>query len=301
MYRFLLAPIISVISMQHSAADTEFEDSVPVETFKAFISSSNTDVLIYSDIMDDFPEFQVPFDFAVVGSIDWVINRRVVLETQLNEDQAIGALVISLTNEGWRNLPSLIVNSNQFAVPYPGNELPRYTEICHEQHGVMRLDYSSRSNRNLVWLGISSYQRQETCEEQISGRTNPDTTRQQQNIGQEMMEYAPRLEEPVQQPRIGFMNPFYSVNGKIAERKNTIEIDWSIADVYEYFADQIAEQGWELDSQIVGNVSAIGNWTRSPELNLDLIGMLTIIDSGSASYELRLTLIFPSDFGVNRN
>ena len=66
--------------------------------------------------------------------------------------------------------------------------------------------------------------------------------------------------------------------------------DQEIGEVYRYFADQIEDQGWELDSEVVGSRSANGTWTNSPESNLSLLGTLSVLDSGDSNFELQFRL-----------
>ena len=78
--------VFLIIVSNYSFAATEFEDSIPVDVVKALFSASATaQIEIYSDVMDDFPAFQLPTDFSVIGSVNQNGSLRVTLETQADE------------------------------------------------------------------------------------------------------------------------------------------------------------------------------------------------------------------------
>src|SRR5690606_22904778 len=56
------------------------------------------------------------------------------------------------------------------------------------------------------------------------------------------------------------------------ETRREFESDMSVPDLYRFFADQIVAQGWILDSEASGQISASGNWYRTPESDVFLHG-----------------------------
>ena len=83
---------------------------------------------------------------------------------------------------------------------------------------------------------------------------------------------------------------FTSSNNEVETEAN-LNIEWNIDEVYSHFEDQINAQGWEIDSQNIGSTTAIGTWTRNPEPNLSLVGVLTVLKIAESSYKLIFKLL----------
>jgi len=89
---------------------------------------------------------------------------------------------------------------------------------------------------------------------------------------------------------------FFPGSDGIMERKLSIEIDWALAELYEYFAGQLNDKGWELEVQAIGDASAFGSWTRSPEPGVELRGMLTVIGTGDSRFDFELKILLPEGY-----
>jgi len=298
MLRFATTALFTLFTFQLSQADTEFEDSIPTDTVRALFSSTFGEIALYSDIMDGFPEFQVPPEFSVVASVDNVMSLRAVFETQLPENEATELAISILTNDGWQILPSPVRQRNQTGFVSRAESTSSFSRLCHDQHGNMTIYFFKSSNKNYVKLDLSgrSFGRQRTCEMQIS-EMNRSFTMMQASAGQGVQQYMPRLEVPEQKRRAGFV-PFFvgggsSSSSNSAETETTIETELSLEELFDHFAVQMVDQGWELDTQNIGNVSVTGNWIRSPEPDIDLVSTLTILDSGDSFHDLKLTVMSP--------
>lgn len=75
-----------------------------------------------------------------------------------------------------------------------------------------------------------------------------------------------------------------------AETDINLKSELNIEDLYTHFAEQIIDQGWEIDSEVVGGRSANGTWTRSPTADLELVGTLSVLETSEGNYELRFRL-----------
>ncbi|MEX2335534.1 MAG: hypothetical protein WD600_14830, partial [Pseudohongiella sp.] len=95
----------------------------------------------------------------------------------------------------------------------------------------------------------------------------------------------PRLilpeEAATQSPR---MPAFVSGSSDQVESKINFAIAWSLPEVYDFFAGQLADQDWLPDGQITGNRVALSAWTRE-ENNQLLLGTLRLVSSEDEGYE----------------
>lgn len=282
-------------------AAEEFDDTIPVELAKTFLNIGNIgnmqDVGIYRDIMEGFPEFAVPENFMVLGSLDQGIMQRVVLETTVEREEAGTLLFEALAENGWIEIPVPEITQPRGFVPSGASQSYGINlNLCHDDLGNMSLTVFDNEETRLVSLMQTNRAMmfnafQPGCEEQIA---------QQQNRGMRgmgrmqggVMEHMPELQMPEtevsRQPMMGFFGGGGGGSTNDWETRANIAIDWDIEDLYRHFEEQVTAQGWAPDSQWSGTISAGGNWTKSPEADLDLAAMLTIVKTGEENYELKL-------------
>ncbi|MCH8135607.1 MAG: hypothetical protein IIB77_06485, partial [Proteobacteria bacterium] len=167
-----LKSLFSILSISllttHSFAATEFESSIPIELVKALLTNpSTTETRIYTDILDEFPEFQIPIGFEVLGSVDQRHIQRVVLTTELEEDEAVLQIIAAFEDVDFVrfDLRSPRVNENGFVSPEP-RRLAR--QMCHDDIGNLSFSFIEVNNIRLVSLSASIYRNtnQLTCAQQ---------------------------------------------------------------------------------------------------------------------------------------
>ena len=276
-------------------AATEFESSIPIELVKALLTNpSTTETRIYTDILDEFPEFQIPIGFEVLGSVDQRHIQRVVLTTELEEDEAVLQIIAAFEDVDFVrfDLRSPRVNENGFVSPEP-RRLAR--QMCHDDIGNLSFSFIEVNNIRLVSLSASIYRNtnQLTCAQQAQQYQMSMLRMGNMNSG--IREYMPRMEAPIDgslPPFAAFISGsgFTSSNNEVEAEAN-LNIEWNIDEVYSHFEDQINAQGWEIDSQNIGSTTAIGTWTRNPEPNLSLVGVLTVLKIAESSYKLIFKLL----------
>jgi hypothetical protein len=64
----------------------------------------------------------------------------------------------------------------------------------------------------------------------------------------------------------------------------------SLAEIGAQYADQLREQGWQLDAEWTGTATAGSNWTRSPEPELRLYLTVVLIKVADEDFDLKLTI-----------
>ncbi len=281
------------LSAPLALADTEFGDAVPVEFVRALLGvTPYGDPRIYSDILDDFPEFTIPDGFEVLGSADQGYSLTVVLATDLDEAGARAAIASSFADLGYTefNPPGSFDPGTGFIAPSQPLPVPR-DRYCHDQEGFITISFSSGDNQNTLSVRNSAHGNPQTCAQQLQEQTFAMSRSSFRGGG--LREHLPRMELPQIQRR--GLNPFSgmgsSSNGSGVETRASINIDWEIEEVYEHFKSQIEEQGWELDAENVGSSSATGTWTRSPDPDMDLIGTLSVIMSNEEQFDLTFNLV----------
>lgn len=283
-------------------ADTEFENTIPLDLAKALLSIGNTiSVGIYSDVLDDFPAFEMPSGFSVLGSLDQGVMQRLVLQTDMAAAQASRALLATLTDAGWQELqrPDEAVMQPRGFVPAGGASPPVIpSNICHDEHGIMNMIITAGDNGNYVTLlkNNSMTRGALDCAQQNQQQARNPGMRAMMIGG--VTAHLPTLHlpsptgSPLGQPRATFMSGSRSSGSpNDFETQSQVAIDWDIERLYTFFAEQLDEQGWAEDSAWNGNIAAGGNWTKTTDDNLELIAILSMVETSAENYELKLRVL----------
>ncbi|MDT8364685.1 MAG: hypothetical protein RQ714_08605 [Nitrosomonas sp.] len=302
--------LIAMFMLASSAqAATEFEDTIPLDLAKIFLNLGNAPAVgIYSDIMEDFPRFDIPEDFSILGSLDQGVVQRVVLATSNTLEEANSLLLESLAMEGWRELPL----PNRVAAPQPrgfvpaGGQQPNAIplDLCHDDFGNMTLTFNAGDDGNIVSLIHTNnrmYRGRYTCAQQEQQRSQSFGMRG--NMTGRVSEHIPTLKIPEESggpgpgagtPRMAFVSSAVNSLNDV-ETRSDLTIDWAIGTLYDFFAEQLEEQGWLQDSAWTGSITAGGNWTKSPEEDLNLIAILGIVETAEDAFEMKLRVLSRSN------
>ena len=282
-------------------ADTPFVDSIPLDVAEVlFDFGDDGNFAVYSDIMDDFPVLDLPSGFGVVGSLVQNRQKRVVLSTRLDEADAIEAISSIYLDDGWIAMPQFGPPQPETGFVYVANPNPRqrYQSICHDEHGQLSFGYRERSSDNYLVLslgiGFGFNRNWQTCDERIAQQEMSLARMSSRNLG--VQQYMPRLVLPEGTTQGGYQ-PFMigggGGGGNRYETDATVEIDMDLDNVYQHFAEQIVEQGWNSDSESVGTATATGTWTKTVENNINIVGRLNIVRSDENVFALSMQVEIP--------
>lgn len=283
-----------ILTSSFSFSETEFEESVPVGLVKMFLGNvGSQEIGIYSDIFDEFPDIEIPDNFTVLGSVDQNFSKRAFLETSLPFDEAKSSLFDPLLNDGWIEIVSYMRS-----IPDTGfvnSFVPETTtnQVCHDEHGTMQIQFSEYEDSNLVLLNVIDRNMmgggiQPTCAQYNEQQQNAYNPRMMNNYG--VRAYMPKLEIPEE---AGFVPPMMGISGSDMDARTSINIpiDWDIEKLSNHFAKQLEAQGWVLDVDWNGVLSAGGNWTSSPDDTTNLFGSLTIVRVAEGNNQLQFRIL----------
>ena len=248
--------------------------------------------------MDEFPEFELPGQFEILGSSERAeAMLTVALVTPLNEEVARAALNESFTDEGWIEMPDFGMPGPEYGFVSENQPTrPSYRQLCHDDFGQLNISYSDRGGRNIATLSIGNafggdYR---SCAERIQQQEMSMARFSQRGMG--ISQYMPQLlvPEEARQGRMPFMRATgLSSSGNSAETDTNFTIQWELEEVYEHFAEQIVELGWTLDAESLGSVTATGSWTRQSENGTNLVLRLDVVGSDEDRYDLTLSVEGP--------
>jgi hypothetical protein len=289
-----LATVITAsLSATPLSADTEFEDSIPIDLARSLLSGTGgtMDVKIYSDIPETFPDFKLPDGVTLVGSVHQTHNKQVVLRSDGDGTEQQAALIESLQDSDWLLIQQMSAGARQTGFVY-ANPQPRSipVQLCHDSLGLIFIRLHPESDHTFInitatpGMNLGGY----NCADRASqasraqgfspfagGSPNPRS----------LQTSMPRLvlpeEAATQSPRVPM---FLSGSSDQMESKTEFTIDWSLAEVREFFSEQIVEQDWALDSETAGDRVALGAWTKEEDDRV-LLGTLQLVSKGEDSYQ----------------
>ncbi len=291
----LAGAFVALIFGLSSAADTEFQDVIPVDVAEVLFDTNLRGQLeIYSDIANDFPSFDLPSGFSVVGSVYQMNMLRVVLRTNLDRDSATQLLMAAFEQENWQEFPTYMPPSQDTGFVSPAAVvITTNSSLCHDGQGRLSIHYAERDSGNYVSLGrYNSFGNQQgSCASQLAQQ---EQSISQMNFSVGLRQYMPRMEVPdsdAVRQRGPYIGGGSSSSNNSVETEINLSSDLAISELFTHFTDQIIAQGWEIDSEIVGSLSANGNWTKSPEPDINLVGALSVLKTSDSNYELKFRLI----------
>lgn len=276
-------------------AANEFEDSIPVDVAEALFDFGDTGrFAVDSAIMDEFPVFQIPSGFTVLGSAYFMRSMRVALSTNLEIEEAIEAIEESFLNDDWETVPTFAPMPGRTGFVSANQIESRRRGLCHDQFGQLTVTSRAGEPINQVILSMSADLRRSwgSCA-QLRAQMEQQMSMMQGRGRMGFQQHMPRLlmpEEGNSGQRPAVMLGGTSSSSNSAETEVELEINWSMDEVYSYFADQMSEQEWVLDSASTGSLSASSIWTRSPEEDMNLIGTLNVLSMGENRFQLKLTV-----------
>lgn len=290
MRRIILAFLVTTsLSLSHTFADTEFQDRVPLDLVKAVLGNTSFgEPRLFSDLSSAFPAIALPAQLEIMGSIDRGYGTAAVFSTGLSSDETDTALAASYLAAGYiefdvpgsRDLGNGFVRTS--AIP-----VQRSTRFCHDSLGFLSHSYAPRTQGGIVTISSNWSNDNRSCVDQLQEQTLAMSRMNGPQRG--LHQYLPRMELPETQTqriaRVGWSN-----SNQGLESEAPLNIDWEIDAVFNHISEQISDQDWTIDSENIGTSSATGNWTRSPEPGVDLIGTLTVLKLGEESYELKFQL-----------
>lgn len=284
-------------------AATPFDGDVPVEVVSQVLGAlQGGQAQLFEDAPAGFPPFELPNGMSMVAGIDQGYQQIVILKSRFDWQAANALAYGMLLDAGWQLVPMPGMQMPQTGFIDPYQPVPQ-TQLCHDQYGTMQINGQSglgatymNLRRNVPPQGMPV----SPCDGQQQAMGGAQSPAMQQQMlqrlqqQQQMQQYVPRLVMPNTD---GMSAPMGGGNAGGGGSQNEWEVravlsgSWNLRRVYEYFADQIAEQDWKRDARVVGDTMASGSWTKTVDGDVELIGNLNILVTDDNNYDLRFRLI----------
>ena len=266
-----------------AVADDPFACADP-EIVAALLGSGPEGKSQYStELPAAFSELRVPDSLHLMGSASNPMTVRAVFETSADPDTAIAQTVELLVEDGWRDLASLM------PIPRGGfqsNLIPRMAHLCRDtEPGLLSVSANDAGGQRFVSLSINNFGQLQTCQA-MDARAAGVAAANGGNIYQDMPEL--KLPDGVQSTNTGMGgSPGEFHSGVLA--KTTM----SRASLISYVGDQIRNQGWVMDTNWSGNLSAGSIWSKKSSEDQTIIGTLHAYGVSSDTHHVRFSISRP--------
>ncbi|MDT8364684.1 MAG: hypothetical protein RQ714_08600 [Nitrosomonas sp.] len=290
----LLTSIVAACAVQEPALP--LRDTVPRQLAEDLASGQ-----IYLDFPDGFPDFTMPDDIIVEGSLDRGFSMILILKSELSTDIMEESIRVELARSGWSELETRSVQlrggfvRNMTTMP---SRLFR-NQLCHDSYGLISIGPRNRQgiyNRvGLDWNYSANANVNNTrmpCAQQNEQRQNASAGF---NPMAGLNEHMPILVLPEEDRGSRFRPSFgsgISGSGNAYTTSSPLTLDWNMAEINRWFAGQLENQDWEQDASWTGEGTAGSTWRKLTSDDSELAGLLDIIHVEDDNYHLRFRLSY---------
>jgi len=282
--------IIAGLVMVSASADTEILDSISIRFAEGLLFGPDFgQATFYSDIVDSFPDVDLPEQYELMGSVDLVYSTQVILRADMKARDAEQVLVDKLLTTDFAIIPKMGagLESRGFVAL---EQLVRPVAFCRDDIGSVLARFRETDADSIITLShsVTGPSGSLSCNEYIE-KQRIEATQHAERLNTGLRVYEPRLVMP-QPPRergmsFGSGSRFSGGNGYF-ESSSSLVTDWPIAQVYQYFANQISGQGWEFETENTLDEKIVGEWTFEPDTELSLIGTFTVQEMTGSKYSV---------------
>ena len=294
------SPVLQLLAMLCCAGPAiaaEIHDSVPLSLVKAIMANPlGEDTHLYNGIPDAFPRISIPSGFDVLGGMSQGPRTRLILQTSREGETAMDLLKSSFLNDGFMDVNTILGSQSGGFVTPVGMRASHL--FCRDDVGALNVTFFAQPEGNIVSLATNPLNGMggSTCSD--IGQPRPSLLGGPASGGArgmmaEMAEYMPVMNLPAnssQAPTAFLGGGGISSSNGTYETRREFQSDMSVPDLYRFFAEQIVGQGWILDSEASGQISASGNWYRTPESDVFLHGGFDIVQTSESSFGIRFRL-----------
>jgi hypothetical protein len=212
--------------LPNSFADTEFEDSVPLEVVKAFLGNGPyRGTKIYSDRADALPDIFLPGEFAILVSIDRGYSIAIAVRTNLSQRESRALLADPVLGASYIEIEPMAGFDMQtrFVSPVSVNPLT-LSRFFHDDLSSVSFGYQKYGSTGVSTVSSSPNNSVQDCAQQKQFTEQ----RLQSNGGSQ--QYVPRLELAKSNARNyrPFMSLGMSSGGGSFKSQTVISIDWDL-------------------------------------------------------------------------
>lgn len=284
-----IAPVLAACAVQVPPE----RDSIPRQLAEDLAGGH-----IYIDLPDGFPNIALPETITTEGSLDRGVAMTLILKSELSTQIMEEIVRTAMTASNWTSLES---RQSQQRGGFVGNNTPFQARIssnqfCHDQYGMMSISSRNRQgvyNRLALDWNYSTNMSGLTCNQQNEQRqgvminSNPMA-----GLGEQM----PVLELPAEDRGVRFRPPFsssrMSSSSNIMTTQSPLHVDWSMAEINLWFANQLIEQGWKQDASWEGELTAGSTWLKRNDDETELDGLLDMTRIEEDNVHLRFRLSY---------
>lgn len=287
--RIFIYLLFATLSIPSIAAPAGLQDSVQnVLNNSLYLELAEEEALkIYPGLPDNFPDFGIPTDFAVMGGTSAHGSQQVRLDTELGREQALAALSNSIVASGFIDYYELAGRPlNEFIV----TELTRSTRIfCSDELAYLSLLFIEENDVNSVVMtntAGASLPQFVSCQDEAK---QPPGFSVYGNELRAMMQDGPVLDLP--SDAVVIHAPVIGNTSRASDTYKTSAMfvgDLGLSQLQQLFAKQARGQAWLEENQSINDANASTNWVRKINERDSLYAEITLEQRAEARFLLRM-------------
>ena len=274
-----LIVLVLAISPATTALAQDLLSCVDPDVRQALVSHVHGgDAVISRELPEAFEAFQVPESFDYIGSSVSEFQTLVAYKTSLETGPALETAMDSLTAAGWKDIPNRILLSGGFR----SRDIPSYSTLCRDDR-TFSLTTRRAVEATIINMTTASSQVDSSCDALISSQAIFGR-------GRGLSRYMPTLSLPegtkaARGVSLGASMGGVSSESRTARTSIAVSTQLSTQELIDDFGRQLDEQGWRIDVEWSGRLSAGSAWSTQPNDTTSLFGALDIVRIAEATYQ----------------
>ena len=252
----LIFPVTAIADDPFACVDHEFA--------AAFLGTGYHHRPEYStELPDAFDGLPVPDTFELVGSETNDHSLRAVYKTTENPSDALSNVVDLLTEDGWRDVASIMAMRMR---GFQSRTIPKMARVCRDtEPGLLSITVSEASSQTYLSFSMTNYGEGQTCDD-LEAQSNAFSRR-----GTSLWNDLPALDLPEDAQS---SNAGSGGGGNEYHSDVVVMTEMSRSGLVSHLGEQMRDQGWELDTSWSGALSSGSIWSGKSSADETLIGIL---------------------------
>ena len=226
------------------------------------VSTADEPATYFDFIPDTFPHLELPPHFVLETATSHYGTQRLILNSTLARTEALQQLIAILESAGFIDFHALAGRELNNFIVTPRRKYSR--SYCRDDVGYMTFemkDLGKHTEITLSSLGEEALGGFQNCQHEANKNSGFGV---HDDVIRQWMQGAPVLILPdetitITPPVVG--DTYTSAHS--FQSNTEIQLNLSMEQLYQLLAAQVLQQGWTLDSESIGKVSASSHWLKT--------------------------------------
>lgn len=274
---FFMIPAVTVADDLLSCVDPDV-----VEAFLA--RGDRSTYQIVNTLPEELSALDYAEKFRLIGSLETARYTSVAFHSDRTPDEAMAMMEAALGEHGWVAVDDPRMNSRPNGFQETQSSSQRQIALCDASNSAMSLSSRNTDGGTIIHLSTSSSSRGNICRQEY--RLDPY---RDMGFTSDLM---PNLYLPDGAAQLGSGHRgVIRSSGDDAETHVRITSDLGPERILDHFSNQLADQGWALDSTWFGRASIGSAWTYDKQGLPSTVGTLVLLEHSQGDYTAKFSMV----------